>query len=314
MTATIRDTLPLTTRIVAGRRLESHVEQAEARGGILVATDGESGSTDAVRFAVAMSREIGAPLQILTVLEPIPLEMDKDIARASSLDLLQLREDNLHLRVRNQLSEVIGDQPTGTNLQYGRVVPVIADAATAWCARLIVTGLGRHELASRAFGSETALRVAAAAAVPTLVVAAGRVVPPMTIVVAVDFTATSERAAKAAVDIVPVGAEVTLLHVNPFPYGGSADAQAWNAIYLAGVESLFDELAERLRSANDRITIRTALVEGRPAERVLDIAALLGADLVAVGRHAPPATHGERVGGTVATLIRGATCSVLVAP
>ena len=137
---------------------------------------------------------------------------------------------------------------------------------------------------------------------------------PKTVLVAVDFSNASERAADAAIRVVADGGEVTLVHVNPFPHSESSEAQGWETVYLAGVRSLFGRLAARLRTTNDRVTIRTALVGGRPAERVLDVAGQLGADLVAAGRHGAAATHGERVGGTTATLLRGATCSVLVAP
>ena len=315
MTATIEKIPPLTTRIVGARRLESHVVQRDVRDAILLATDGAAGSTDAVRFAIALSRQTGAPLQIVAVLEPMPLRVDEDVALVPAVDLLQVRDDNLHCRVRDQLRTIIGDQPIGTNVRYGRVAPVVAEAAEEWGARLIVVGLGRHAAVNRVSGwSETALRIAATSPVPMIAVAQGCVGVPKTVVVAVDFSNASERAADAAIRVVADGGELALVHVNPFPHSESSEAQGWETVYLAGVRSLFGRLSARLRTTNDRVTIRTVLVGGRPAERVLEVAGQLGAELVAAGRHGAAATLGERVGGTTATLLRGATCSVLVAP
>jgi nucleotide-binding universal stress UspA family protein len=311
---TIAGPVPLTTRLVAARRTESHVVQAKVRDAILLATDGASGSTDAVGFAIALSRRTGAPLQILAALEPLPLGVDQDAALIPAVDLLQVREDNLHCLVRDQVRAVIGDQPVGINVQYGRAAQVVAEAARGWGARLVVAGLGRHDPAARVYGSETALRIAAAAPVPTLAIAPGFVSLPTTAVVAVDFSDASERAALATTRVVAAGGEVCLVHVNPFPHDESGEAQGWETVYLAGVRSLFGQVARKLHAANKKLTIRTVLAEGRPAERVLEIAAQLGADLVTAGRHGATAVRGERVGGTTASVLRGATCSVLVAP
>lgn len=305
---------PMTTRIVAGRRLQTHIEQTEVGGAILVATDGEPESADAVKCAVQLSRQTGMPFQVLAVLEPYVLDIEADTARIPPVDPLAAREGMLHRRVLDQLREIIGDQTVGINMQYGRVAPVIAEASRAWRTALIVTGLGHPESAASTMASETALRIAAAAPVPSLLVSPGCVAAPMSIVVATDFSDASNRAAEAVMEIVPDGAEIILLHVNPFFGAVSSAARKWHAVYVSGVRSLFDELVETLQAANDRVTIRTALVAGRPDERVLEICALIGADLIAAGRHEPPATRGERLHGTIATLIRGATCSVLVVP
>lgn len=315
---TSTETYPYTTRINAPTLpdgIDAHVAQDATPGAILLATDGRTHSTDAVRFAVALAEAKGLPLQILGVVEPLPMAIDEDAALVPTLNVAQLRKDALHVGVRDQLRAVLGEAvPVGINIEHGRAAPTVVRRARDWGAGLIVLGLGRHHLAGRIVGAETALRVAMRAPVPTLAVAPGCATLPASILVAVDFSASSASAARSAVALAAEGAEIYLLHVVPSLEFAKSNRAAWARVYADGVAALFAELEAGLRGVNDRVTIRAILSEGPPAARILEIAGQTGVEMITAGRHGPSVFGRFWIGSVPTTLLRQAPCSVLVAP
>jgi nucleotide-binding universal stress UspA family protein len=309
---------PYTTRI-DGTTLpvgpSTRVVQSETRGAILLATDGRPASVDAVRFAVALAEARLLPLQILGVVEPLPMSLDEDAALIALVDVAQFRKDKRHVEVREQLQAVLGaDLPLGINIEPGRAAPTIVRRARDWGAGLIVLGIGHCHAGGRIIGAETALRVAMRAPAPTLAVASGYGSLPRSIVVAVDFGASSVNAARQAALVAADGAEVYLVHVVPALEFAKTHRAQWARVYAEGVTALLDEIELQLRAVQDRLTIHTILSEGSAAPRILEIAAQTGAELIAAGRHGPSVFGRLWIGSVSSTLLREASCSVLVAP
>jgi nucleotide-binding universal stress UspA family protein len=121
------------------------------------------------------------------------------------------------------------------------------------------------------------------------------------------------------------------VHVKPRPELGHEAWDAWDGALDRRLGELFQRLVVALRGAaplplaaagtgggRRDVTIGTAILVGDAAEELVDYAARVGADLVAVG------THGGRggrllAGSVVGELVRRAAvelpdCSVLLAP
>jgi nucleotide-binding universal stress UspA family protein len=129
---------------------------------IIVASDGEPAAVGALRVARALAERDGAPVEVVCAVPPFPvppshvgapevLAMD-DWARAAC--------DAARVRVRAQLEEMDPWMATWPiTVEIGAPSLVIVRRSQTGVASLIVMGLGRHALADRWFGTETALKL-----------------------------------------------------------------------------------------------------------------------------------------------------------
>src|SRR6185312_14142052 len=118
-------------------------------------------------------------------------------------------------RVRAQV-ERLGNNKWTIEVRNGNPTTTIADLAKETGARLLVVGLGGRGPAARFFGNETALRLMRVSRTPVLAVDRTLRALPSRIVVAMDFSESSIKAARLALDIAAPGATLTLVHVVPW--------------------------------------------------------------------------------------------------
>ena len=308
----------LTTELVFASEPEasrSRISSSVTTGGILLATDGTEGCTDAVILALAMARENRVPLQILTVVEPLPLGLDEDVAHMPLVNAPLHREDAARHKVREQIHELFGrDDPLGINVEAGESGEVIVRKAKEWSARLIVIGLGRHDIAGRRRGGATARHVALHATVPALVVAPRRWRLPRLIVAGMDFSDESVASARHAAEIAADDAVMHMVHVRPpldFP---RVDPAAWSDVYAQGVATLFDELTHSITELRADLQLRKTVCTGDAAQVLREAAEGIGADVIAVGRRALGPMDRFWLGSTTESLIANTPCSLLVSP
>jgi len=295
--------------------IRSRVSQAPTRDAILLATDGSASSADAVIMAMAMARRNGIPLQVLTVVEPLPFGLDDDLASLPVVEVMQMREDESHHRVRRQVLDLFGrEDPIGINVEFGKAAETIGRFAGDWHARLVVLGLGVRKRGGRWGASATAMRVATETPVATLAVAAGRSRIPRVIVVGMDFSDASIASAREAAAIAERDALVHLVHVRPAIDFPQVDADAWSVLYEQGVQSLFSEVTEELLKVRADIIVRTTLTSGAVTDALRRTAVATGADVIAVGRHGESRLARFWLGSVTEALLRDAPCSVLVTP
>jgi nucleotide-binding universal stress UspA family protein len=285
---------------------------------ILVATDGHTAAAGALRMAHALSRRHGAQVAIVGVLERLQIH---GIVGSETMVLAQRKMEEaglkaLERRIEAQIA-MAGPDYVGwpVSVVLGSVAPTIVRASHELDADIIVLGLGRHGMADRWFGTETALRVMRMANVPVLAVPTEARELPGTAVVAVDFSAFSEEAARSALAVLRPGGELHLVHVGwrlspETPWVGGED---WIDEHRASVRDRLTDLAGMLeRDQPVRVTVH--LEEGDPAREVLRLAARLEAALVAAGSHGSGFIGRVLMGSVSARLVRGAACTVLIAP
>jgi nucleotide-binding universal stress UspA family protein len=119
------------------------------------------------------------------------------------------------------------------------------------------------------------------------------------ILVAIDFSAASERALAAARDYARTfGARLHLLHVVP----PTTDPRP-----SPGLEAL-------AASIRDGLTVETAVTAGLPAAQIVRYAERRGVDLVVVGTHGRTGVTRALLGSVAEAVVRSAPCPVLTVP
>ena len=194
----------------------------------------------------------------------------------------------------------------------GDPASAITRAAHRAGATMIVCGLGRHRVADRIFGDETALRFIRLADVPVLAVAEGFDHAPSRIVVAVDFTETSLRAARVSLELAAPRASIYLVHVAP----RSGFAHEWDyagGSYKQDAGNALQRVHEQLRIPRG-MTVQEILLQGDPATELLALASGVNADLIATGSHGRGFVARMLVGSVTTRIVRCSTCSVLSVP
>jgi nucleotide-binding universal stress UspA family protein len=262
-----------------------------------------------VRVASLLAQRRHASLDVVTVLEPLPLLGTVDMggmALVPSPERYEGLGEALRASVSAQLRgcQVAGAAP---DLRVGPVAPEIAYAARTSGTDLIVIGLGQHNLIDRALGGETALQLVQIATTPVFAVPADTAALPRRVVVAVDFTPTSVRAARAAAQCLAAGDVLDLVHVvrEALPSSESQRDQGSGA---------------RLRDLSSQLVVPSGVevvaleLQGDPARALLAYLESSPADMIALGSHGYGLWKRLALGSVVSKVVRLATSAVLVAP
>jgi nucleotide-binding universal stress UspA family protein len=189
---------------------------------------------------------------------------------------------------------------------------VINRVAGSWGASLIAIGLGRHGRVNRLFGTETAVAVMKRAKLPVLAVSAESRSLPHRACAAVDFTPASLAAATLAASLISTDGALLLVHACAFK-GTNAQTGGLIDLYREGARAKLDEAVAEVRR-HTRRRVEAVMIDGEPAETILGFAQREGCDLIALGGHEQGLVDRILLGSVRTRVLRGARCSVLVAP
>lgn len=89
--------------------------------------------------------------------------------------------------------------------------------------------------------------------------------------------------------------------------------RAWGSAYEDRVTRAFEHVRAQL-AAPEGVTLETIRLPGDPAAAVLDFAACAPADLIVAGSHGYGFFARMALGSVSTRILRGAHCSVLIAP
>lgn len=299
---------PQTTTATAAER----PERARSAVGctILVATDGSRGADAALRIGTGLARRDGAEPQVVSVYQPLPAFDPELSPRLAEVDRALERE--LAVRVTQQVERIRLDlAPCCCEIAGGPVAESIAHEAVARGAELIVLGTGRHGALELVTGRETALDVIRAASVPVLAVPTAETALPRRIVVATDFSASSDSALRAAVRLVGRRGVIYLVHV--MPRLNRVLAASWEATQRQDACKALEGLAATL-AVPEAVRVERAVLVGDPAQELLTFAASVEANAIATGSHGYTGMARALLGSVSTQLLRKAPCAVLVAP
>ena len=279
---------------------------------VIIATDGREQSDPALIAGRLFAGEDPAALRVMTVVHPMPL-ISPEIGVPVAPDVDAARRDYQKREVLEQFARVWPDEISpNVEVYQGDTATSIAELAHESGAALIVCGLGRHRVMDRLFGDETALRLVRVAGVPVLATAPGLNRAPRRIVAAIDFSETSLRAARTAIELAAPGATVYLVHVAPrdataFDWGGVGSSYRDDAGYA--LEKIRDQL-----QVPRGMSVQRIMLHGDPATELLAFATSVRADLIASGSHGHGFVARLLIGSVTTRLLRCTTCSVLSVP
>ena len=278
---------------------------------ILLATHGGAGADGAVRVASLLAPRVGAELEALVVLEPMPV-VDYGFGVVASCSAEEEEAIDAQL-VADASAQLARCDAGGGALRscFGLPADEIAGAARASDAETIVVGLGPHGAVARALGQETALQLVQIASTPILAVPADATELPHRVVAAVDFTPTSIRAANTAARWLVAGDVLHLVHVRSGHHAARAggDRPFTDQEDGARLEALAHEI-----TVGRGVRVETAGVDGEPAPALLHFATRHDADLIALGSHGYGMWKRLTLGSVASKIVRLTTKSVLVVP
>ena len=280
---------------------------------VIIASDGRDQSEPAIVVGRVLSGAREAT-RVVTVLKT-PQVVTPELQLAMSADLEAERRADARSAVMQQVTRCWdgGAEEAGdVELYDGDPASTITRVAHQAGATMIVCGLGRHRVMDRVFGDETALRLIRMSDVPVLAVASGTTSAPHRIVAAVDFSETSLRAARLALQVAAPGATIYLTHVAPrdstlyeWSTGGSS--------YMQDAGGALQKTREQLHVPAG-MTVQRVMLQGDPAVELLAFAASVNADLIATGSHGHGFVARMLIGSVTTRIVRCSTCSVLTVP
>jgi nucleotide-binding universal stress UspA family protein len=275
---------------------------------VIIATDGRAQSDSALVVGRMLA---GSPdaFRLVTVIKPMPVLPEVQMPVTSELDAS--RRDGTRRETIAQMTRMWHDE-YDVEVADGDPATVVARLAHQAGARMIVAGLGRHRVSDRVFGDETALRLIRMADVPIFAVANGLDHAPRRIVVAVDFSETSLRAARLALEVASPAATIYLVHVSPRD-STLYDWKEWGTNYKADAGDALQKTREQLRVPKDT-SVQNVLLQGDTATELLAFATSVNADLIATGSHGRGFVARLLIGSVTTRIVRCSTCSVLTVP
>ena len=302
--------------MVQQQRARSAAEERQASTSValaplLVATDSSESADAAIRAAEAISRHTARPVKLLAVHEPLPM-VGPDVRIAESPDMEAERRTHLRAMVLDQLERAGAGADWPLEVVTGDGAATIVNAAHHIGASLVIMGLGEHGLFERMLGDEMVLRVLRLGTVPVLAVAPGASKLPVNVLAAVDFTPSSIRAVRLASEIMSADAKLTLTHIASRESDGAVSNGA-SSVYDGTVGRAFDLVVSKLRLRKGA-NVERRILFGDPAKSLLACAENAQADLIVAGSHGRGFLTRLLLGSVSQRLVRGARCSVLVAP
>lgn len=292
-------------------RTTTQVPTPSARAPVItLATDGTSQSDPAIAFALDLSKRRSVDVRVVTVVDHLPVPFDAvDLKLVSDIEA-DLKRDALST-VTHQIT-LGGDQDWPISLESGNPAERIGAVAAKTDSSMIILGLGGHGLTDRLFGSETALRLIRISRTPVLAVSPDAPAEPRRILVAMDFGEASIEAARLALEFADKKATMVLAHCVPWSRNEFVP-EKWFRSHEAAIAA---ELARVTRwlDADRKFRVSHRILYGKVAPTLLSYGAEIRADLIVTGTHGRSVLGRILAGQTVAKLIRGARCSVLVLP
>lgn len=171
-------------------------------------------------------------------------------------------------------------------------------------------GLNHHGTVDRVFGGDTVFDMVRLGETPVFVASEPLNRPPRVIIVGVDFSELSIRAAQLAVNMFPAATDVYLVHVAP-----SIDVtiDGWHDLDYARVTR--DGFSGVVRSLDGcAARVHTVELTGRRERELARFARGLKADMLVVGSYRRGLFRRLASGTVAARVLRNAPCPVLIVP
>jgi len=277
---------------------------------ILLSTDLSNRCDRALDRALSLARQWDARLIAVTVVEP-----DAGlIAKASSAKAGKAAADPLllaSLQMRRDVATTGTDVPVEVLVREGRVGPQIDAVAAETGCSLIVTGTARNEPFGRIMLGSTVDWLSRTSTLPLLTVHSRVHGPYSRIVVASDFSASSQHALETVCTLLP-DARPSLFHAFDVPFLGLMDTQR-DEVLAQGEADARAAAKEFLREAGYP-ALPMVVVHGDPVACLREHAQDDGNDLIVIASHGRSAIYKILIGSVAQRILETAPCDTLLVP
>lgn len=279
--------------------------------GIVVAVDDSPESFEAFKMASQIASARGRPLHVVSAISPFQSRGLMPTLDDERPAIEVMRLDIRNAAIADMIASVGRGEDCTQEVVVGRPARSIASSAELRGADLIVTGRKVHNPMERLIGSETSLQVMRVTSIPVLAVPSSNY-GLKCVVVATDFSDSSVKAARVAVDLMGGTGTIHLVYVDepqdmiagiPVRYEGRSptDIVAW----FRRTSALLTE--------SSAVRVEPTVLTGKPVQGVLDFSERVGAGLIAAGSHGYSRIERFLLGSVSTALVRHAPCPVLVA-
>lgn len=312
--------MPLPTDRAGPNAVFDAVEAAPfpAASPILVAVAADECTPAAVTVTEALASQRGAVPTLLYVMELFPsgtFEGGLGVSAAADefLDPASLTCDEVALRAAcGAGAGVPATWPF--EIELGQSAATIIARAHGIGAKLIVMGMHHHGTVDRVLGADTLRAVMALGGIPVLGVRPTLTTLPRSVLVAMDFSGASLRAARLARELMDASGTMYLVFVDPMAGGPVSEATARERLIREhGIDATFAKVIRAL-DPPPGMTIIPVRRGGTPIAELIASCELLQPDLVAVGSQRHPWLERLRLGSVAAALARDSRWSLLVTP
>ncbi|MCJ7627724.1 MAG: universal stress protein [Longimicrobiales bacterium] len=281
---------------------------------VLVATDGSPAALGALRFAKALADQEDREVQLLGVVEPVPVFDAGFMVALPEVELYESRREALREEISRQAAAITGS-PTFWPISVQAGVPAsrIVKLAEERGAEAILMGIGGHGPMDKVFGTETALQVMRVSHIPVLAVPESFQKLPRSAVMGVDFSLFSQRAAQAAISLLATPWDVHLVHVLSGLEFLPTLSEDWRENYEEEIANRLVDLTVSFQTP-DGCKTHVHVLEGEPSHELLAFADAKGVELLVAGSHGHSFVGRLLMGSVSTRLIRSAKVPVLVVP
>lgn len=279
---------------------------------IVVASDGSESSEPALMLAMQMAERAGGTIHVVAVHQLMPVVVPEIAMLPASLEDEAGRRELLRQQVESQLRRITGQQQTAWTIiiRDGEPATELAQVANDLEARVLVMGVKHRHLTDRLFGRETALRLLRHCRVPLLIVPAGFAHLPQRALIALDFSAESIEAGRAALRLFETITDVTLVHVTPSspqPHLPGTLREWFHEDPTKG----FTWARSALQLPAD-VGVGTVKREGHPPQEIVSVARDRGVDLIVSASRGAGLLDRLLIGSIARGVVHRADCAVLV--
>lgn len=289
---------------------------------ILVPVDGSALSEAAIPWAAVLAQQLSLPITLVRV---IPWPPSAPVV-TRSIDELLRAEHHAAAEYLEPLKSKLISVGVQAEFIYREGDPAdrlheLADELDVFATVMSTHGRGGAE---RAFLGSVATRLLHVSNRPVLLVrsrAGAESVPPSIgkVLVALDGSGFSTRALDAALALTRDGGSLRLITAVPPIYVpvGVPDSAVMAKDEEGTQRAIIEERAAMQAFAAEKVTAGTAdvaVIEGEPAETIVDDAARWGADLIVMSTHGRSGVTRLLLGSVADDVARHAACPVLLVP
>jgi len=295
---------------------------------LMVPLDGSSAAEQALPVAAAIAHRSGTKLHLATVVQQVPVFPASDEEPAPDPGLAEELRDQLteYLRSTAEALETTHGVEVTHALLDGSPAQALAEHARAKRVGLIVMTTHGHSGINRLWLGSVADRLMRRVKMPILLLRPKDF--PLQAefrhnLIALDGLGEGERVLEPAIELGSLcrGSLFTLVQVVEPPVAlitrmamyPATMRPDWRELQENCARSYLERVATRMRTRGLRVATR--MISGRGiGEQILELARVIGADLIVVGTHGARGVERMLLGSVADKVIRGASQPVLVVP